>query len=160
MVGPSHRVLDGFGHVEWEQNEVGPEIVFPAAPTVAAAVRDSRFASAVLATVAKSLLFARSATEHAKVQAGRAADAVRWAAECPPDVSLCRWLQRKRRERDTGGAFTSRPDQARRSPLEIIPRKASDRFSLGRVRPPRTYPPRTRECPELWLDRQGLLVEI
>ncbi|MEU5556365.1 hypothetical protein AB0H47_09585 [Streptomyces globisporus] len=108
MVGPSHRVLDGFGHVGREQNEVGPEIVFPAAPTVAAAdMRDSRFASAVLATAAKSLLFARSATEHAKVQAGRAADEVRWAAECPPDVSLCRWLQRKRRERDTGGVHES-----------------------------------------------------
>ncbi|MFI1204803.1 hypothetical protein ACH4VR_36145 [Streptomyces sp. NPDC020883] len=93
---------DGIGHVEWEVSNSLPEIEFPPAHAVAAAdQQDPRFASAVLATVAKALVFARMATERAGVHAGLAAEEIQWAAECPPDMSLRRWLQQKRRERDT-----------------------------------------------------------
>ena len=74
---------------------------FPAAFAVAAADQhDPRFAAAVLSTVAKALAYARVATEHAGVQAGRAADEVRWESERPAGVSPRKWLRDKRAQRD------------------------------------------------------------
>ncbi|MFH8792223.1 hypothetical protein [Streptomyces sp. NPDC017941] len=92
---------EGAGHVEWEVTNPRPEITFPAAFAVAAADRtDPRFASAVLATVAKALAHARLATEHAGTHAEQAADEVRWERERPAEISQRRWLQKKRAQRD------------------------------------------------------------
>ncbi|QKZ20301.1 hypothetical protein [Streptomyces chartreusis] len=89
------------GHVEWDMTNPRPELVFPAAYTVATADRsDPRFASAVLVTVAMALDYARLATEQASRQALLAADEVRWESERPPGVSQRKWLREKRAQRD------------------------------------------------------------
>ncbi|MFE9250942.1 hypothetical protein [Streptomyces sp. NPDC007088] len=94
--------VEGIGHVEWEMTNPRADVAFPVAFAVAAADQaDPRFAAAVLSTVAKALAYARHATEHAAVQAERAADEVRWESERPEGVSQRRWLKDKRAERDT-----------------------------------------------------------
>ncbi|MEV6426012.1 hypothetical protein [Streptomyces sp. NPDC051662] len=93
--------VDGIGHVEWEMINSRAEMAFPDAFAVAVADRhDPRFAAAVLSTVAKSLAYARLATEHAGVQAEKAADEVRWESERPAGISPRKWLRDKRAQRD------------------------------------------------------------
>ncbi|MFK0142467.1 hypothetical protein [Streptomyces murinus] len=98
---PQTIQVDGIGHVEWEMTNPRAEIAFPTAFAAAAADQaDPRFAAAVLSTVAKALAYARLATEHAAVQAERAADGVRWESERPEGVSQRAWLRDKRAQRD------------------------------------------------------------
>ncbi|WP_030569790.1 hypothetical protein [Streptomyces aureocirculatus] len=105
LVVPQTAAVDGIGHVEWEMTNPRPEVAFPGAFTVAVADReDPRFASAVLATVAKALTHVRLATEHAGTQAAQAADEVRWESERPPEVSQRKWLRDKRAQRDAARA--------------------------------------------------------
>lgn len=92
---------DSRGHVEWDMTNPRPEIFFPAAYSVATADRsDPRFASAVLATVARALDYARISTGCAERQGRLAAEEVRWESERPDDVSQRKWLRLKRAERD------------------------------------------------------------
>ncbi|MGW3932476.1 hypothetical protein ACWECC_30905 [Streptomyces microflavus] len=101
LLVPQTVQVDGIGHVEWEMVNSRSEMGFPAAFAVAAADQhDPRFAAAVLSTVAKALAYARVATEHAVVQAEKAADEVRWESERPAGVSPHKWLRDKRAQRD------------------------------------------------------------
>ncbi|MER5974196.1 hypothetical protein ABT112_31575 [Streptomyces sp. NPDC002055] len=101
LLVPQTVAVDSIGHVEWEMTNPQSEMAFPPAFAVAAADQhDPRFASAVLATVAKALAHARLATEHAGAQAKQAADEVRWESERPPGVSQRKWLRDKRAQRD------------------------------------------------------------
>ncbi|MEW1760399.1 hypothetical protein AB0393_28295 [Streptomyces cyaneofuscatus] len=111
--------MDSFGHVEWEMTDHRPELVFPAALAVATAdTNDPRFASAVLATIAKALEFARIATGHAAVQAERAADEVRWESERPPGVRQAKWARDKRKEK------AERDSATQASPAPTLPASA------------------------------------
>lgn len=102
LLVPQTVAVDGIGHVEWEMINSRAEVVFPDAFAVAVADQhDPRFAAAVLSTVAKALAYARLATEHAVVQAERAADEVRWESERPAGISPRKWLRDKRAQRDT-----------------------------------------------------------
>ncbi|MFD8609732.1 hypothetical protein [Streptomyces sp. NPDC059631] len=97
--------VDGIGHVEWEMTNPRSEMAFPTAFAVAVADQhDPRFAAAVLSTAAKALAYARLATEHAAVQAERAADEVRWESERPAGVNPRTWLRDKRAQRDAAAS--------------------------------------------------------
>ncbi|WP_424892216.1 hypothetical protein [Streptomyces sp. XH2] len=88
------------GHVEWPMLNQRPEMIFPAAHTVATADRsDPRFASAVLVTVGMALDHATIATQHAAQHAADAAEVVQWGRECPQGVRLSKWLRQKKTER-------------------------------------------------------------
>ncbi|WP_332758300.1 hypothetical protein [Streptomyces sp. MT206] len=95
------------GHVEWDLANTRPELVFPAASSAAAAdTGDPRFASAVLATVARALEHARIATAEATRRAATAAEEAQWERERPDGVSRLKWLRLKREERDQNAAAT------------------------------------------------------
>ncbi|MEU1824204.1 hypothetical protein ABZ502_17475 [Streptomyces abikoensis] len=88
------------GHVEWEMDDLRPEIVFPPAVCAAAAdLTDPRLASAVLATVARALDYAKIATGHASERAAEAEEEAQWERERPEGVSRGRWLRQKQAER-------------------------------------------------------------
>lgn len=102
-----HEVVDAStrGHVEWDITNPRPELIFPAAFSAAAADQgDPRFASAVLATVAKALEYARIATPHAQTRAAEAAEEAQWERERPEGTSRLRWMRAKRAERDARSA--------------------------------------------------------
>ncbi|MEU7162034.1 hypothetical protein AB0A98_37320 [Streptomyces chrestomyceticus] len=85
------------GHAEWRFDNNRPEVLFPEAFSAAAADQDDpRFASAVLATVALALDYARIATGHAGQQAAEAAQRER---ERPKGVSRTEWMRQKQAER-------------------------------------------------------------
>ncbi|MFE3629517.1 hypothetical protein [Streptomyces goshikiensis] len=89
------------GHVEWEVFNPRPEIIFPAAFSAAAAsLDDPRLASAVLATVALALDYARIATGRAGRQAAEAAEEAQWERERPEGMRRSKWLREMRAARD------------------------------------------------------------
>lgn len=103
------------GHVEWDVPPTIPKAVFPSAHCVATADQsDPRFASAILATVAKALDYARITTAQAAAQAADAAEEVQWSREVPDGERPTKWLRAKRAERATlrAAAADSRPTVA------------------------------------------------
>ncbi|MFD7663537.1 hypothetical protein [Streptomyces sp. NPDC059788] len=99
---PVPKVVDAEvrGHVEWGMRNPRPDIRFPTAySAAAAALDDSRLASAVLATVALALDYMRIATEHAGPHAADAAEEAQWERDRPKGIPRSRWQQQKRAER-------------------------------------------------------------
>lgn len=87
------------GGYEWERASDGPEIYFPTAVGVGVEdTDDPRFAAAVVATVARALDYAQSATRRVNESAARLQQDAQWERERPPGKSRAAWLQQKRRE--------------------------------------------------------------